>query len=274
MALRDKLQSFSTKLDQRGKKEKSSFLQKDDQFLTVEIDLIEPDPNQPREFFDAETLQELAQSIADHGVLQPITVRENKNKFLIVAGERRWRAAKEAGLAQMPVIVRALREHENPLVVSLIENLQRENLKPLEEARAYQRLIDEFKYTHETAAQQMRKDRTVITKTLSLLKLPPQIQQEATQLKTPKEPLIEVAKQKTKEEQLTLWNQIKNQKLTVRQVRKQTEAGRGKKPEPFVYNFSQPTYQVRVKFKKSKVETEEIITALKNAILGLQKAKK
>src|SRR5262245_52616841 len=117
----------------------------------LDIDLLTPNPRQPRQQIDETALEELAQSIRSHGVLQPILVRLADGKYEIVAGERRWRAAQRAGLLKVPIVVREIAD-EDLLAVALIENIQRENLNPIEEAQAYRRLADEFQLSQETIA--------------------------------------------------------------------------------------------------------------------------
>jgi ParB family transcriptional regulator, chromosome partitioning protein len=136
------------------------------------IDSLLPNPNQPRRSFPEESLADLSHSIKEMGVIQPLIVRSTtEGKYEIVAGERRWRAAKRAGFFTVPVIVRSISDAES-LEIALIENLQRENLNPLDTAEAYNTLIKKFSYTHEILAQRIGKDRTNITNHLRLLKLP------------------------------------------------------------------------------------------------------
>ncbi len=136
------------------------------------IDSLLPNPHQPRRSFPEESLAELSHSIKEMGVIQPLIVRSiNEGTYEIVAGERRWRAAKKAGFFTIPVIIRAISDAES-LEIALIENLQRENLNPLDTAEAYNTLIKKFLYTHENLAQRIGKDRTNITNHLRLLKLP------------------------------------------------------------------------------------------------------
>jgi ParB family chromosome partitioning protein len=143
---------------------------------TIRISLIEPDKNQPRTQFDEEKLRELSENIAIHGVLQPILVRPLDNgSYRIVAGERRWRASRMAGLNEVPVVIRDLTDYE-AAQISLIENLQREDLNPIEEAKAYQRLIDEFDMTQEQIAKSVGKSRAGIANSVRLLKLPDEVQ--------------------------------------------------------------------------------------------------
>jgi ParB family chromosome partitioning protein len=136
------------------------------------IDSLLPNPHQPRRSFPEESLADLSHSIKEMGVIQPLIVRSTiEGKYEIVAGERRWRAAKKAGFFTIPVIVRNISDAES-LEIALIENLQRENLNPLDTAEAYNTLIKKFSYTHEILAQRIGKDRTNITNHLRLLKLP------------------------------------------------------------------------------------------------------
>jgi ParB family chromosome partitioning protein len=141
----------------------------------IPIDQIVPNRLQPRNVFDAERLAELAQSIRTHGILQPLIVRRVHNKYELVAGERRLRAAKVAGLDHIPAIVQDLAD-DHLLEVSLIENIQREDLNPLEVAQAFDRLTRELKLSHEEIGQRTGKDRTTITNMLRLLRLPPDVQ--------------------------------------------------------------------------------------------------
>jgi ParB family chromosome partitioning protein len=141
----------------------------------IPLNLIEPNPNQPRENWDEEALSELAASIRELGVLQPILVRTvGDDRYQIVAGERRWRAAHRAGLATVPAVIRDVDEATS-VEHALVENLQREDLNPLEEATAYQQLIEDFQLTHEDIAKRVGRSRAAVTNTLRLLQLPPAV---------------------------------------------------------------------------------------------------
>ena len=137
---------------------------------TLRITLVEPNKNQPRHSFDDDKIQELAESIAVHGVIQPIIVVKNGERYKIVAGERRWRAAKKAGLKEIPAVIRNYSEFEIAQI-ALIENLQRENLNPIEEALGYQTLMDKFDMTQEDVSSKIGKSRSAIANTLRLLSL-------------------------------------------------------------------------------------------------------
>lgn len=143
--------------------------------MMVKISSVEPNVNQPRKQFDEDALVELSESIKQYGILQPLLVSDKKDYYEIIAGERRWRAAKMAGLKEVPVIVKEFTEQEL-VEISLIENIQREDLNPIEEASAYQRLIDEFHLKHEEIAERVAKSRSAITNSMRLLKLDKRVQ--------------------------------------------------------------------------------------------------
>ena len=152
--------------------EKSNSL--NEELLEIDLDLIEPNSQQPRSRFTEENLEELAQSIRANGVVQPIVVRRRGGKFQIIVGERRWRASQKAGLQKIPSIIREVTD-EKLLELALIENIQRQDLNPIEEAKAYKNLIERVGLTQEMIAERVGKNRTVITTFLRLLKLPSDI---------------------------------------------------------------------------------------------------
>lgn len=185
-------------------------------FYKIEIHLIKPNPHQPRQHFDPETLKELANSIKQKGVLQPIIIRRDDENIYLVAGERRLRAAKQANLTHIPAILTT----GNPMEISLIENLQRENLKPVEEAEALHRMMKKYSYTQDHLAKVVGKARTTITEVLSLNKLPEEIKETCRETDAyPKRLLVEVAKLKTPEAMLTLFKQIQEGHLKSDQAR-------------------------------------------------------
>lgn len=142
----------------------------------VPISKVEPDREQPRKFFNEDALQELAESIKQYGVFQPLLVQKEKDYYKIIAGERRWRAAKIAGLKEIPVIVKELSDQEIA-EIQLIENIQREDLNPIEIAEGYRQLIDKYGFTQDELAEKISKSRTAITNTLRLLKLDERVRQ-------------------------------------------------------------------------------------------------
>ncbi|MBI4041736.1 MAG: ParB/RepB/Spo0J family partition protein [Deltaproteobacteria bacterium] len=146
-------------------------------YFYCDIENVEPNREQPRKYFDPQKLQELSDSIQERGILQPVIVRRiSEFKYEIIAGERRWRAAQKAGLKQIPVVVR---ETEGVIVLeeALIENIQREDLNPIEEAQAYQKLMDAYEYTQDRIAKKVGKDRTTVANALRLLQLSPKVRQ-------------------------------------------------------------------------------------------------
>ena len=145
-----------------------------DRSLDVDIDLLRPNKFQPRTQMDDGRIEELAQSIRSNGVIQPIVVRKSESGYEIVAGERRWRASQRAGLLKVPVVVRDIPD-ERLLAAALIENIQREDLNPIEEAHAYRRLSDEFGLTQEQIAESVGKDRSSVANYVRLLRLPPEV---------------------------------------------------------------------------------------------------
>ncbi|MEX0757053.1 MAG: ParB/RepB/Spo0J family partition protein, partial [Acidimicrobiia bacterium] len=145
-------------------------------FQYLPVDEVAPNPQQPRSTFDDESLASLAESIAEIGLLQPIVVRETDSGYVLVAGERRLRAAKRAGLSEIPSIVRTGDDQASSLVEALVENVQREDLTPLEEAAAYRQMLDDFEMTHAAIAERVGKSRSAISNSLRLLGLPAGLQ--------------------------------------------------------------------------------------------------
>ena len=141
----------------------------------VKINEVEPNKNQPRRTFDEDALLELAESIKQHGVIQPLIVKKRDKYYEIIAGERRWRAAKMAGLKEVPIVIKDLSDQEI-MEVALIENIQREDLNPIEEAQAYQRLIKEYNYKQDELAERVSKSRVAVTNSMRLLKLDERVQ--------------------------------------------------------------------------------------------------
>ena len=184
----------------------------------VEVTKISPNPFQPRENFDPIALEELKRSIAEKGVIQPITVRPHDSGYQLIAGERRWRAVRDLGFKKIPAYVREEVSDEDMLELSIVENIHREDLNPIDLARGYQRLITECKLTQEEVAKKVGKDRTTVTNFIRLLKLPPQIQNS---LKTDEvsmghaRALINVSDRRV---QMSIWNRIIRENLSVRKV--------------------------------------------------------
>lgn len=184
---------------------------------SIPLDRIQPNPEQPRRYFDEETLKELADSIRERGLLQPVIVqRDGESGYRLIAGERRYRASRMAGLAAVPALVR----DDDPLEVAMIENLQREDLTPLEAAHAMAGLIRERGYTHADLAGLVHKSRPYVSNTLALLKLPKEIQEEYNASPTvPRDILISVARQSDDEAMRDLWQRARLEQLSVRRFR-------------------------------------------------------
>lgn len=185
----------------------------------VRITDVEPDRSQPRKHFDEDALLELADSIGQYGVLSPIMVQKQEDYYKIIAGERRWRAAKLAGLKEVPIIIKEYTDKE-VLEVSLIENIQRENLNPVEEARAYQRLLTEFSMKHDDIAEKVSKSRATITNSLRLLKLDERVQQMMVEELLSAGHARALLGLEDGEKQYTLALRILDEKLSVREVEK------------------------------------------------------
>ena len=181
------------------------------------IEEIHPSRFQPREHFEESKLRELADSIQEKGVLEPLIVRRAADGYELVAGERRWRAAQKAGLREVPVLIREMEDLE-ALEVSLIENLQRDDLNPLEEATAYKRLVEEFGISQEELGTRLGKDRTTITNTLRLLKLPPEVKDHLLRNRISSGHARAILSLETREKQQELCNAIIERGLSVREA--------------------------------------------------------
>ena len=185
----------------------------------VKITKVEPNREQPRKNFDEDALQELADSIKQFGLLQPILVQDRKEYYEIIAGERRWRAAKIAGLKEVPVIIKNYSEREI-VEISLIENIQREDLNPIEEALAYKRLLEEFNLKQDEVAERVSKSRTTVTNSMRLLKLCDAVQQMIIDDMLSTGHARALIPIENEEQQLQLAQRIFDEKLSVREVEK------------------------------------------------------
>lgn len=200
-------------------KEINAAEEKGGQETIVKISMVEPNRKQPRKNFDEDALQELSDSIKQFGLIQPILVQDRKDHYEIIAGERRWRAAKMAGLKEIPVIIRNYSEREI-MEISLIENIQREDLNPIEEAQAYKRLLEEFHLKQDEVAERVSKSRAAVTNSMRLLKLSDEVQQMLI------DDMISTGHARTllaiedPEEQYTVAQKIFDEKLSVRDVEK------------------------------------------------------
>ena len=186
---------------------------------TVKITMVEPNREQPRKNFDQDALEELADSIKQYGLIQPIVVQDRKTYYEIIAGERRWRAAKIAGLKEVPVIIKNYTEQEI-VEISLIENIQRENLNPIEEAMAYKRLLNEFNLKQDEVAERVSKSRTAVTNSMRLLKLCDEVQQMIIDEMITTGHARALISVEDPEQQYILAQKIFDEKLSVRDVEK------------------------------------------------------
>lgn len=211
--------------------------------VLVKINEVEPNREQPRKDFDEDSLMELADSIKQFGILQPLIVQKKKDYYEIIAGERRWRAAKLAGIKEVPIIIKDYTDQEI-VEISLIENIQRENLNPIEEAMAYKRLLEEFNLKQDEVAERVSKSRTAVTNSMRLLKLSDRVQQMIV------DDMISTGHARAllaiddEEQQYMLANKIFDEKLSVRETEKLVKALKNPKKEVkkareermFVYN--------------------------------------
>jgi ParB family chromosome partitioning protein len=185
--------------------------------INIDINKIVPNPRQPRGEFPSESLAELAESIKSQGVIEPILARPKNGKYELVAGERRWRAARKAGLSILPAIIKDFSDEES-LELALVENLQREDLNPMEEAEAYSKLASEFHQTQADIAKKVGKDRSTVANMMRLLELPREIQASIRRSQISvghARPILSLA---TETERLSLWKEILKNNLSVRDV--------------------------------------------------------
>ncbi len=253
----------------------------------VPLAAIEPDPNQPRTVMG--DLGELVGSIRERGVLEPILVRRTgpdagtddgesgSEAFRIISGERRWRAAQQAGLFEVPVIEMDVTEQE-ALEIALIENLQRKDLTPFEEAEGYRSLSERHGYTHEEIAEAVGKARSVVTESLSLLQMPARVRDTVQALGlSSKSLLLEVLKAGTEEEMIRLLEEVSSHGLNRDDLRRRlrnrdrasAKTGR-RKPYAFKFRAPDKSYTLNLTFRQSEVEKEDLIQALEQILSELR----
>lgn len=197
----------------------------------MKLSIIEPNKGQPRKDFNEESIGELADSIKRYGVLQPLLVKKSGDHYEIVAGERRWRAAKEAGLREVPVVIKEYTKQQ-AMEIALIENVQREDLNPIEEAQAYQQLMQEFELTQEEIAERVSRSRTAITNCMRLLKLDKRVQDMLIQGQLSSGHARALLSLENQDAQYQIGLKIIDQKLSVREVEKLVKLlGKPKKQE-------------------------------------------
>lgn len=242
----------------------------------VPLAVVEPDPDQPRTTMG--DLTDLAASIRSKGVLEPVLVRRTEpgGKLRLISGERRYRAAMQAGLVEIPVIEMEVGEDE-ALEIALIENLQRKDLTPFEEAEGYRALADRFGYTHEKIAESVGKSRTVVTESFSLLSLPARAREAAQALGIhSKSVLLEILKCESEEEMIRLLESVAQHGLNRDDLRRMKRTGEKKdgtpRRKPFVFAFKAPdkSFSVKMRFRQSEVSKAEMVAALEKILEDLR----
>jgi ParB family chromosome partitioning protein len=240
----------------------------------VPIDLIDPNPEQPRQAMG--DLSELIASVAEKGIIEPLVVRQRGARYQIVAGERRYHAGVQAGLQELPVVVRDVDDTEM-LEIALVENIQRKDLTPFEEAEALQSLAQRCGYTHEDLAKRLGKSRTSVTESLSLNGMPGEVRKVCRLADiNNKSLLLQVVRQGDAQKMLALVEKIATQGVATReQLRKETQkpapVGR---PKAYVFNFrpQNKAFNLSLKFNKKTASKDEVIEALENIIRELRAA--
>jgi len=187
-------------------------------FFYCDIEKIVPNTYQPRKIFQKEALDELVESVKVHGIIQPLVVRQKDGRYELIAGERRWRAAQRAGLKQVPVVVKEIDGDQTSLEMAIIENIQREDLNCIEEAIAYQQLMDEFQLSQEDIATRVGKNRATVANTLRLLKLPAVIREDITAGKITMGHARALLSLESSEDQIAVREMIVKKKLSVRET--------------------------------------------------------
>ena len=240
----------------------------------IPIEDLHPNPRQPRQ--DLGDLSELKASVSEKGVLEPILVRPAAGRFEIIAGERRYRAALEVGLAEVPCIVRETTEAEM-MELALVENLQRKDLSPFEEADGLKVLAEAHGHTHEMMAEKLGKSRTSITETLSLAAMPADVRQACRRADIhSKSLLLQIVRQSEPAKMLALVQRLKTEgpsRTEARRIAKEDKASRGR-PRNFVFRFQpgEKSFSLAMQFRKAHVSREEIIQALEATLEGLKKS--
>jgi len=237
----------------------------------VPIDRIDPNPDQPRQAMG--DLSELMASIAEKGIIEPIIVRQRGGRFQIIAGERRYQAATQVGIDEIPIVIRDVDDSE-VLEIALIENLQRKDLTAFEEAEALHSLADRMSYTHEDLAHKLGKSRVSITESLAINAIPQKVKDLCRLADiSSKSLLLQVVRQKDEEKMVALITKISTDHATTRQdVRRLTKTSKTGRPKPYVFTFRPPSkaFSLRLSFRKSSVPNEEIISVLQEMIDDLR----
>ena len=238
----------------------------------VKIDELDPNPNQPRQHMG--DLSELMASIAEKGIIEPIIVRQRGGRFQIVAGERRYQAAVQVGLREIPIVIREVDDNEI-IEIALIENIQRKDLTPFEEAEALHSLATRCNYTHEDMARRLGKSRTAITESLSLNNIPEEVKNLCRLADIhSKSLLLQVVRQGDPQKMVALVERIARDGGTTREtVRRETAKPKAGRPKAYVFSYKPPSkaFKLHLKFSKSRVERDEVIEALEAIIEELRR---
>lgn len=239
----------------------------------VPIEMLDPNPNQPRQVMG--DLSELMASIAEKGVIEPLIVRRKDDRFQIVAGERRYQAAVQVGLQEMPVIIRDADDGEL-LEIALIENIQRKDLTPFEEADALQALAGRFQYTHEQLAQRLGRSRTSITESLALAAMPDDVRNICRLADVAsKSLLLQIVRQSDSKKMMALVERITRSGMTRAEARRAAPPRRtAARAKPFAYRYVAPSkaFSLRLQFRKSEVSQAELLEALEAIVAQLRDA--
>ncbi len=240
----------------------------------IPIDRIDPNPHQPRQVMG--DLSELIASITEKGIIEPLVVRPRGERFQIVAGERRYQAAVQVGLRELPAVIRDVDETEM-LELALIENLQRKDLTPFEESEALQGLAESCGYTHEDLARRLGKSRTSVTESLALNAMPKEVRNLCRLADiSAKSLLLQVVRQNTAEKMTALIEKIASQGgATRQQMREATARPKPGRPKHYVFAFRPPTkaFNLKLSFNKARATRDEIIDALEGILRDLRKSK-
>ena len=241
----------------------------------IAIDQVDPNPNQPRQVMG--DLSELIASIGEKGILEPLVVRPRGSRFQIVAGERRYQAAVQAGLRELPVVIRDVDETEM-LELALIENLQRKDLTPFEESEALHGLAESCGYTHEDLARRLGKSRTSVTESLALNAMPQDVRNLCRLADiSSKSLLLQVVRQDTPEKMTALVEKIASggTSATRQQLRDAVAKPKAGRPKHYIFAYRPPTkaFNLKISFAKSRASRDEVIDALEAIIRDLKKSK-
>lgn len=241
----------------------------------IPIERLVADPSQPRKSFSAKSLADLAASIEQHGILQPLLVQYDapQDRYLIITGERRYRAAQLVGVREVPCIVVDPLSPRQRLFYQLVENLQRDDISPFEEADAFRLLTEQFQLTHQYIAQLIGKSRTYISKTLKLSLIPDSLRRRCLEVGvTSREHLLAISQQPSPEDMEALLNRLAATPTTVKTLRRIKPSKRVAKRRPFQFRYAPEdrSFSVTVSFKKYHVSKAHIIRALKLAITSLE----